>query len=65
MKITVSENKELVKEIRNKLKNNTEKYGKPFCPCILPINYSSLNNEDYVCVCKEFIEQEYGECHCG
>ena len=65
MKIKVSENKELVKEIRKRLKENKEKYGKHYCPCVLPSLYSSENNEDYVCMCKEFREQESGECCCG
>lgn len=65
MRIKVSSNKELVEEVRNKLKMNVEKYGKPFCPCILPTEYNSENNEDYICMCKEFREQENGECHCG
>lgn len=55
MRIKVSENKELVKEIRQKLKDNNG-----YCPCRL------VKNEDTKCMCKEFIEQEeLGECHCG
>lgn len=65
MRIRVSEDKELVQEIRNKLKENKEKYGKQFCPCVLPTEYTSENNADYVCMCKSFMEQESGECHCG
>lgn len=65
MRIKVSNNKELVEEIRSKLKMNVEKYGKPYCPCILQTEYNSENNEDYICMCKEFREQESGECHCG
>lgn len=65
MRIKVSNNKELVEEIRSKLKMNVEKYGKPYCPCILPTEYNSENNDDYVCMCKKFREQESGECHCG
>lgn len=66
MKIKVSENKELVKEIRSKLKENKDKYGKQYCPCVLPSLYISENNEEYVCMCKEFLEmEEEGECHCG
>ena len=65
MTIKVSEDKELVSAIREKLKENKEKYGKQFCPCVLPENYISDNCEDYICMCKEFREQESGECHCG
>lgn len=55
MKIKVSDNKELVAEIRQKIKDNGG-----FCPCRL------TKNEDTKCPCKEFREQsEPGECHCG
>lgn len=65
MRVTMSSNKELVAEIRAKLKDNKEKYGKQYCPCVLPNNH----NDDTVCMCKEFREQmdrgELGECCCG
>jgi ferredoxin-thioredoxin reductase catalytic subunit len=54
MKIKVSEDKELVANIRAKLK---ETGG--FCPCRLE------QNKDTKCPCKEFREQGIGECHCG
>ena len=54
MKIKLSEDKELVAEIKQKLKDNGG-----FCPCRLE------QNEDTKCPCKEFREQEGGECHCG
>ena len=55
MKIKLSEDKELVAQIRQKLK---ESGG--YCPCRL------VKNEDTKCMCKEFLEQkEVGECHCG
>ncbi len=54
MGIKVSEDKELVANIRAKLKENGG-----FCPCRLE------QNEDTKCPCKEFREQESGECHCG
>lgn len=52
--IKVSDNIELVEEIRQKLKENGG-----FCPCRID------QNEDTKCMCKEFREQESGECHCG
>ena len=52
--IRLNENKTLVKEIRKKLKENDN-----YCPCKL------VKNEDTKCMCKEFREQESGECHCG
>ena len=54
MKIKLSDNKELVAEIKQKLKE-TDGY----CPCRL------TQNEDTKCPCKEFREQGRGECHCG
>ena len=54
MKIKLSDNKELVAEIKQKLKENDG-----FCPCRL------AKTEDTKCPCKEFREQESGECHCG
>lgn len=65
MKVTTNSDVEVVKEIRAKLRENKERYGEPYCPCVLPNNH----NEDTVCMCKEFRDQmareEPGECHCG
>lgn len=65
MRITLSKNTELVKTIREKLDENHKKYGKRFCPCVIPTLYNSQNSDDYICMCKEFREQKSGECHCG
>lgn len=55
MQIKVSDNKERVKEIREKIKANGG-----YCPCKL------IKNKDTKCICKEFLDQkELGECHCG
>lgn len=54
MAIRTSDNKELVEEIKAKLKENGG-----FCPCRLE------RTPDTKCMCKEFREQESGECHCG
>lgn len=54
MKIRSNPNKELVKKIREKLKKNGG-----YCPCKI------VKNEDTKCICKEFIEQGLGPCHCG
>lgn len=59
MKIVKSDDLELVEEIERKLEENREKYGKRYCPCRLD------NTDDTVCMCKEFRDQESGECHCG
>lgn len=55
MKIKLSDNKELVSQIKQKLKDN-----QGYCPCRL------TKSEDTKCPCKEFREQtELGACHCG
>jgi len=54
MKIRVSDDTELVAEIRQKLKENNN-----YCPCRIE------KTDDTKCMCKEFREQESGECHCG
>ena len=55
MQIKITQDKELAKEIREKLKANGG-----YCPCKL------IKNEDTKCMCKEFLDQqELGECHCG
>ena len=54
MKIKVNSDKEVVDLIRQKLKENDG-----YCPC------RTVKNEDTKCICKEFLEQEEGECHCG
>lgn len=54
MKIKLSTDKELVAEIKTKLKENGG-----YCPCKLE------KTADTKCMCKEFREQESGECHCG
>lgn len=54
MKIMVNSDKELVKTIREKLKENNG-----YCPCRLK------QTPETKCMCKEFLEQESGECHCG
>lgn len=54
MKIRITENEQLKEKILQALKDN---HG--YCPCKLePIDENR-------CMCKEFIEQESGTCHCG
>lgn len=57
-KVSLNPDSELVKEIREKLKENGG-----YCPCAL------VQNEDTKCMCKEFREaiknNILGECHCG
>ncbi len=54
MVVKLSEDSELVQEIKKKLKENDN-----YCPCQIE------RTEDTKCMCKEFREQESGECHCG
>lgn len=54
MKITTNSNKEHVELIRAKLCENDG-----YCPCRL------TKTEDTKCICKDFLEQEEGMCHCG
>ncbi|MBE6069950.1 MAG: ferredoxin thioredoxin reductase catalytic beta chain [Clostridium lundense] len=50
----VTDDKELEKQIRKALKDNDG-----YCPCRV------LKIPENKCMCKEFREQESGECHCG
>lgn len=58
MKVILNPDKELVKDIKEKLKENGG-----YCPCVL-----TRRPEDK-CMCKNFRDQmenkELGECHCG
>lgn len=58
MKVIVNPDKEIVKEIRQKLKENDN-----YCPCRIQ------KTKDTKCMCKEFREMLNngitGECHCG
>lgn len=54
MKISVTKDKEFAQKIRAKLKANDG-----YCPCCVE------KTDDTKCMCKEFLEQEKGECHCG
>lgn len=60
--VKVSEDKELIDSVKAMLKENEIKYGKKYCPCVIPSEY---NTDDNVCMCKSFREQEKGYCHCG
>jgi ferredoxin-thioredoxin reductase catalytic subunit len=53
-KIRLNDDAELVADIRQRLKENNG-----FCPCRI------TKNVDTLCICREFREQESGECHCG
>ena len=55
MQIKVNDDKELVAEIRKKLKENDG-----YCPCQIE------HTDDTKCMCKDFRENvASGECHCG
>lgn len=53
-KIILNEDKDLVEDIRARLKANDG-----YCPCRIS------KTIDTKCMCKEFREQAEGECHCG
>lgn len=63
--IKINEDKEYVAKIKKKLEENKEKYSKQFFPCVIPSLYTSNDSNDYVCMCKEFRDQEEGMCRCG
>ena len=52
--IKLNSDKDLVDDIRKRLKENDG-----YCPCRLQ------KTPNTKCMCKEFREQETGECHCG
>ena len=54
MKIKVTNDVELRDKIRQALKENDG-----YCPCRLE------KTPETKCMCKEFLEQESGPCHCG
>lgn len=54
MRIKVTGDEQLKAEIRQALKDNGG-----YCPCRLE------KTPENKCMCKEFLEQESGSCHCG
>lgn len=54
MTINVTKDKELADAIRKKIKENGG-----YCPC------RRTKTPETKCICKEFLEQEEGVCHCG
>lgn len=54
MKIVTVDDKNVVNDIRRRLKENDG-----YCPC------ASKRTENTKCMCKAFREQDEGECHCG
>lgn len=54
MKAKVNEDFKLVKQIREKLEANDY-----YCPCKIQ------RIPENKCMCKDFLQQGLGECHCG
>ena len=54
MTIKTNPNRDIVDSVRAALKENGG-----YCPCSL------VKDEDHKCMCKDFIEQGLGPCHCG
>lgn len=53
-KIVINNNSELVNEVRQALAANDG-----YCPCKL------FHTDDTKCMCRDFREQNSGQCHCG
>ena len=45
--------------MRNALNKKEEKYGRPYCPCVLP----KMHNDKSICPCENY--RMTGKCHCG
>ena len=54
MVININPDRDFVIEVRKKLKDNNG-----YCPCKL------IKSPENKCMCKDFIEQDEGACHCG
>lgn len=59
-KYTITDDNKLFGAVQRGMKKKAEKYGHCYCPCSL------VNDEDHICMCKEFRESPAGTtCHCG
>lgn len=54
VRISINPDNDKVQEIKKQLKENGG-----YCPCKIE------KIPDNKCICKEFRQQKYGECHCG
>ena len=54
MKVKKNPDKDFVEQMRKAIKNNNG-----YCPC------RKEKTEETKCMCKEFLEQGLGFCHCG
>lgn len=54
MKVRKNPDKDFVEQMRKAIKNNNG-----YCPC------RKEKTEETKCMCKEFLEQGLGFCHCG
>lgn len=54
VKIKLTDDPDYVAAVKQQLKDNDG-----YCPC------RATKTPDTKCMCKEFREQEVGECHCG
>ncbi len=53
----LNDDEKRVRIVREKLNANTERYGKPYCPCM------PNRTEDTVCPCR--FMRELNACRCG
>ena len=59
-KYTITDNSKLFETVQKGMKKKCKKYGHCYCPCSL------VNDEDHICMCKEFRDSPVGTtCHCG
>lgn len=54
MRVRKNPDKDFVEQMRKAIKNNNG-----YCPC------RKEKTEETKCMCKEFLEQGLGFCHCG
>lgn len=54
MKVRKNPDKDFVEQMKKAIKNNNG-----YCPC------RKEKTEETKCMCKEFLEQGLGFCHCG
>ncbi len=56
LKFKVTKDKKIKKSVLDGIRNNKNKFNKPYCPCVIS------KTEDDICHCKKF--REYGDCCC-
>lgn len=67
MKMYLNPCSELVDMIDAAIAKNKREFGYNFCPTVDCKFYSKPNYKDYICPCRDFLEnvEEGHECRCG